>query len=81
MQPAVEQLTGLAGLQIIRAVIEDEVRRRVGTRYQPAEDSRCLRWGQQPGYVVFNGPKVSVARPRVRGAQSGGRNGGYCHRR
>src|SRR6516165_8364363 len=66
LQPQVEQLTGLAGLQIIRAVIEDEVTRRVGPRYQPAGQESCLRWGQQPGYVVFAGQKVPVNRPRVR---------------
>jgi putative transposase len=66
LQPEVEHLTGLAGLQIIRAVIEDEVTRRVGPRYQPASEGGCLRWGQQPGYVVFAGQKVSVHRPRVR---------------
>jgi len=37
LQPEVEHLTGLAGLKIIRAVIEDEAMRRVGadshTRY------------------------------------------------
>jgi putative transposase len=66
LQPEVEHLTGLAGLQIIRAVIEDEVTRRVGPRYQPASEGNCLRWGQQPGYVVFGGQKVSVHRPRVR---------------
>src|SRR6266849_9267340 len=66
LQPAVEHLTGLAGLKIIRAVIEDEVTRRVGPRHQPDPASRCLRWGQQPGYVVFAGQKVAVERPRVR---------------
>jgi transposase-like protein len=66
LQPAVEHLTGMAGLKIIRAVIEDEVTRRVGPRYQPAGASGCVRWGQQPGYVVFSGQKVSVTRPRVR---------------
>jgi len=71
LQPAVEHLTGLAGLQIIRAVIEDEVRRRVGPRHQPDPGSSCLRWGQQPGYVVFAGQKVAVERPRVRTRQGG----------
>jgi transposase-like protein len=66
LQPEVEHLTGLAGLKIIRAVIEDEVTRRVGPRYQPAVESHCVRWGQQPGYVVFGGQKVTVERPRVR---------------
>jgi putative transposase len=69
LQPAVEHLTGLAGLKIIRAVIEDEVTRRVGPRHQPDPKSRCLRWGQQPGYVVFAGQKVAVERPRVRTRQ------------
>ena len=58
LQPEVERLTGLAGLKIIRAVIEDEVMRRVGPRHQPDPASSCLRWGQQPGYVVFAGQKV-----------------------
>jgi transposase-like protein len=66
LQPQVEQLTGMAGLKIIRAVIEDEVRRRVGPRHHPEGAASCLRWGQQPGYVVFGGQKVSVERPRVR---------------
>lgn len=66
LQPEVEHLTGLAGLKIIRAVIEDEVMRRVGPRHQPDAASSCLRWGQQPGYVVFGGQKVAVQRPRVR---------------
>src|SRR5579885_2390955 len=66
LQPEVERLTGIAGLKIIRAVIENEVTRRVGPRYQPAEESGCVRWGQQPGYVVFARQKVSVTRPRVR---------------
>jgi putative transposase len=66
LQPEVEHLTGLAGLQIIRAVMEDEVARRVGPRYQPASARDGWRWGQQPGYVVFAGQKVSVQRPRVR---------------
>lgn len=66
LQPQVEHLAGLAGLQIIRGVIEEEVTRRVGPRYQPDPASSCVRWGQQPGYVVFAGQKVTVERPRVR---------------
>jgi putative transposase len=43
--------------------------RRVGPRHQPDPASSCLRWGQQPGYVVFAGQKVAVERPRVRTRQ------------
>src|ERR1017187_8484254 len=64
LQPEVERLTGLAGLKIIRAVIEDEGMRLVGPRHQPDPASSCLRCGQQPGYVVFAGQKVAVERPR-----------------
>src|ERR1700694_6137351 len=71
LQPEVERLTGLAGLKIIRAVIEDEVMRRVGPRHQPDPASSCLRWGQQPGYVVFAGQKVAVPRPRGRTRRGG----------
>jgi len=66
LQPEVEHLTGMAGLQIIRAVIEEEVTRRVGPRHRPDAESGCVRWGQQPGYVLFSGQKVAVTRPRVR---------------
>jgi len=66
LQPEVEHLTGMAGLKIIQAVIEDEVTRRVGPRHHPDAASGCLRWGQQPGYVSFCGQKVPVRRPRVR---------------
>lgn len=66
VQPQVEHLTGWAGLNIIQAVIEDEVSRRAGARYQPDPASRCVRWGLQPGYVVFAGQKVVVEHPRVR---------------
>jgi transposase-like protein len=66
LQLQVEHLAGLAGLQIIRGVIEEEVTRRVGPRYQPDPASSCVRWGQQPGYVVFAGQKVAVERRRVR---------------
>jgi hypothetical protein len=70
LQPEVEHLTGLAGLKIIRAVIEDEVMRRVGPRHQPDPASSCLRWGQQSGYVVFAGQKAAVHRPRCARAKA-----------
>jgi hypothetical protein len=47
-------------------VIEDEVTRRVGPRHHPEAALQCVRWGQQPGYVMFAGQKVPVTRPHVR---------------
>ncbi len=55
-----------AGLQILRAILDDEVRQRVGPPYQPEPGGVNLRWGRQPGYVVFGGQKIAVERPRVR---------------
>lgn len=66
LQTRVEQLTGEAGLQILRAILEDEVTRRVGPPHRPDAASSSVRWGRQPGYVVFSGQKVAVTRPRVR---------------
>jgi putative transposase len=66
LQAQVEQLTGHAGLQIIGTILEEEVARRVGPPHRPDPASSCVRWGRQPGYVVFGGQKVSIPRPRVR---------------
>jgi len=53
-------------LQILRAILEDQVTRRVGTPHRPNPSAGCVRWGKQPGYVIFAGQKVPVERPRVR---------------
>src|SRR5262249_5626295 len=66
LKAEVEDLTGIAGVKIMQAVIEDEVSRRVGPRHYPDAASGDLRWGQQPGYVNFCGQKVRIRRPRVR---------------
>jgi transposase-like protein len=66
LQSQVEQWTGQAGLRIIGAILENEVTRRVGPPHRPDIESGAVRWGRQPGYVVFGGQKVAVERPRVR---------------
>ncbi len=66
MQAQVEELAGQAGLQILRAILENEVTHRVGPPHRPNPSAGCVRWGKQPGYVVFAGQKVPVERPRVR---------------
>ena len=52
MQAQVEELTGQAGLQILRAILENEVTRRVGPPHRPNPTAGCVRWGKQPGYVI-----------------------------
>ena len=67
MQAQVEELTGQAGLQILRAILENEVTHRVRPLHRPNPAAGCVRWGKQPGYVVFGGQKISLEeRPRVR---------------
>src|SRR5689334_1035596 len=66
MQAQVEELTGQAGLQILRAVLENEVTRRVGPPHRPNPSAGCVRWGKQPGYVVFAGQKIPLEWRRAR---------------
>ena len=70
LQPEVEHLTGIAGLKIIRAVIEDEVTRRVGLRHHPEATSGYLHWGEQSGYVNFCGQKVLCLPKMLSGANA-----------
>jgi putative transposase len=69
MQAQVEELTGQAGLQILRAILENEVTHRVGPPHRPNPTAGCVRWRKQPGYVVFAGQKIPPERPRVRTRQ------------
>ena len=66
LQAEVERLTREAGLQILHAILEEEVRQRVGPPYRPDPARGNRRWGRQPGYVVFAGQKMPLERPRVR---------------
>jgi len=66
LQARVEQLAGEAGLQILHGILEEEVRQRVGPPYRPDPAAGAVRWGRQPGYVVFGGQKIPLTRPRVR---------------
>ena len=45
MQAQVEELTGQAGLQILRAVLENEVTGRVGPPHRPNPSAGCVRGG------------------------------------
>jgi putative transposase len=62
----IEALSAQAGLKIIRHFLEEEIQRRCG----PHGQQQAYRHGQQPGYIVYAGRKVPIAKPRVR-AKSG----------
>ncbi len=58
----VEALSAQAGLKIIHHFLEEEIQQRCG----PHGQQSAYRHGQQAGYVVFAGRKVSIAKPRLR---------------
>jgi len=62
----VEALAAEAGLLVMKALIDDEVERRVGPRYAHSANRTAVRWGHDEGHVVFAGRKVVMNRPRVR---------------
>lgn len=66
LQAEVERLAGEVGLKILHAILEEEVRQRVGPPHRPDPTGGRVRWGRQPGYVVFGGQKIPLERPRVR---------------
>ncbi len=66
LQARVEQLAGEAGRKILHGILEDEVTQKVGPPYRPDPAGGNMRWGRQPGYVVFGGQKIPLQRPRVR---------------
>ncbi len=66
LQAEVERLAGEAGLRIVHSILEEEVRQRVGPPHRPDPAQGNVRWGQQPGYVIFGGQKIALDRPRVR---------------
>lgn len=62
----IEALGAQAGLKIMRHFLDQEIESYCGRHGQ----QQAYRHGHQPGYVVYAGRKVSMAKPRVR--QKGG---------
>ena len=57
LQPEVEHLTGMAGLQIIRAVIEEEVTRRVGRAIIPRPQRAVCAGGSSRATLCLAGKR------------------------
>src|SRR5437867_8066674 len=58
----IEALSAQAGLKIIHHFLEEEIQQRCG----PHGRQIAYRHGQQPGYIVYAGRKVSIPKPRAR---------------
>jgi putative transposase len=62
----IETFAAELGLMVIRRVMEAEVQQKLGRwGEQPVH-----RHGQQPGYVIYGGRKVSLERPRLRSREA-----------
>ena len=66
MQAQVEELTGQAGLQILRAILENEVTRRVGPPHRPNPTGVACAGESSQGTWSSVDKKVPLERPRVR---------------
>jgi hypothetical protein len=63
LQPEVEHLTGVAGLKIIQALIEDEVTWRVGPRHHP--DDTCAVQKQTINILAKRGCDPPIRSPNL----------------
>jgi transposase-like protein len=72
MQDSLESLAVELGLLVASEILEDEVARLCGARYQHQPDRTHTRYGRQGGVVTLAGQKLPIDRPRVRRAGGGG---------
>ena len=57
---------------MIAEVMAAEVGELCGIKYHPSDDAACQRAGSSPGYVVWEGKREDVKRPRVRRGKDDG---------
>ena len=66
MQDSLASFATEMGLRIASKLLEDEVDRRCGPRYEHRADRELTRYGRQRGVVTLAGQKLPIDRPRVR---------------
>lgn len=66
LQEGVGQLMRQAGLELMQAIMDNEVRNIAGERYERREPEQPFRWGREKGFLVVDGQKVAIERPRLR---------------
>jgi transposase-like protein len=72
MQDSLEGLAVELGLLVASSILEDEVTRSCGARYQRQPQRTHTRYGHHAGVVTLAGQKLPIGRPRVRRANAGG---------
>jgi putative transposase len=60
--------TGLQVLQVLQAMLDEDVTRLVGATGRHSPQRTAVRHGSEPGQVTLGGRRVRVRRPRVRTA-------------
>jgi putative transposase len=60
------------GLQVLEAMLAEDVARLVGPKGRHNPDRVAVRHGSEPGQVTLGGRRVRVRRPRVRAVDGGG---------
>ena len=68
-QRGLGELLRQVGKLFIENVMECEVEQLAGKRSELNRERTAYRWGSEEGYVIVDGQKVPVARPRVRSVQ------------
>ena len=58
-----------AGLELMQLVMDNEVRQLAGERYERRAPEQPYRWGREQGFLVVDGQKVPIERPRSRSEQ------------
>ncbi len=71
MQDSLETLATELGLVVALGMMEDEVTRLCGRRYERQPERVHTRYGHQQGVATLAGQKVSITRPRARQAAGG----------
>jgi putative transposase len=72
MQDSLETLATELGLLVALGLMEDEVTRLCGRRYERQPQRVHTRYGHQQGVATLAGQKVAITRPRVRQTDGGG---------
>ncbi len=68
-QQGLGELLRQVGKIFIENVLESEVEQIAGKRSHPDPTRTAYRWGSEQGYVIIDGQKVPVEKPRVRSRQ------------
>jgi putative transposase len=72
MQDSLERLAIELGLLVASSLLEDEVTRLCGRRYERRPDRTHTRYGHQRGTAALAGQKIAIERPQVRRTDGSG---------